>query len=138
VYSNFPFRSRDDSPPRHAFGIEALEFYQNRENAGKAFARVEKLGRSRVLRYAVPLIMKKNCLDCHNDRARYEPPARCRPRDWEVDEVRGVLEIVRPLEEDYAQMRQTLLGTYGIVGGGALGLLAVCWLVFAVGRRLRG
>ena len=42
LYSDHPFRRRPDSPPRSQFGKDAVAFYRDPENAGRAFDRIEK------------------------------------------------------------------------------------------------
>ncbi len=42
LYSDHPFRRRPDSPPKSQFGKDALAFYQDPENTGRAFDRIEK------------------------------------------------------------------------------------------------
>ena len=59
--------------------------------------------------------MEPSCVVRHN-----EHPASPK-KDWKVGEVRGVLEIVRPLDDDVARVtsgvRGTLLVVAAIVGG---------------------
>jgi hypothetical protein len=70
------------------------------------------------LRYAVGRRMEAGCVACHNSH----PDST--KTDWRVGEVRGVLEIVRPLDLDVARMKSGLEGTLGyvaaIVGGSLL------------------
>jgi eukaryotic-like serine/threonine-protein kinase len=134
MYSNHPFRERPGSPPKHRFGKDALDHFATTEDRDKPFYRFDKYNGLRVLRYATPLVMNQKCLACHNDKGRY--PALTKT-DWKVGDVRGVLEIVCPLDESLAQTRQTLFGTYTLLGGTAAFLLSSCWLGFHVGRRRR-
>ena len=55
-----------------------------------------------VVRYAQARIMKQSCVDCHNTH-----PLSTR-KDWKVGDVRGVLEIIRPLKNDEARVAQAL------------------------------
>ena len=56
--------------------------------------------------------------------------------DWKVGDVRGVVEIIRPLDRDEARARAGLRDTFMLVGGvgGAL-LVATLVVVFIRGRR---
>ena len=69
-----------------------------------------------VVRYAQARIMKQSCVDCHNTH-----PLSDR-RDWKVGDVRGVLEIIRPLKNDETRVRQALQLTLllSVVGSGLL------------------
>ncbi len=137
VYSDHPFRQRSDSPPRSSFGKEALAFFLNPENKDQAFQRVEKtrVG-GRVLRYATSLVMLERCLKCHNDPAQYEID-QYRKADWKPGDVRGVLEIVCPLEDNAEKTEQALIGTYANLGAIAATVFASSWLALFVGRRMR-
>jgi PAS domain S-box-containing protein len=76
------------------------------------------------LRYAVADLMEPSCLRCHNDPETGSPKI-----NWEVGQVRGVLEIIRPLDATVDQTHRALqwsflvaLATYGsgIVGLGLI------------------
>ncbi len=60
--------------------------------------------------------MKHSCVDCHNTH-----PLSDR-RYWKVGDVRGVLEIIRPLKNDEARVSQALQLTLllSVVGSGLL------------------
>jgi serine/threonine protein kinase len=137
MYSDHPFRRRNDSPPKHQFGKDALAFFQGAGGKDRSFDRIEKTrAGGRVLRFATPLVMEERCLKCHNDRTLYELD-RYRKTDWEVGDVRGVLEIVCPLEDNAEQTQRTLFSTYLQVGGAAASVLALSWLALMIGKRHR-
>jgi serine/threonine protein kinase len=130
LYSNDPFPGRRDRPPPDAFEREALAFLQ--KHPDQAFRRREELDGRPVLRYATAQVLKKSCLGCHND------PSTGSPRvDWKVGDVRGALEIIRPLDEDYAETRKGLDVAFWLVGGVVGGVLVVFSLVVLVGGRRR-
>jgi adenylate cyclase len=137
LYSDHPFRQRADSPPKSQFGKDALAFYQDPENAGRAFDRIERTrAGARVLRYATPLIMEERCLKCHADPKLYELD-EFRKTGWKIGDVRGVLEVVCPLEDNTEQTQNALLSTYlQVAGAGAL-VLALSWAGMMYGRRRR-
>ena len=134
MYSNYPFRERADSPPKHRFGIDALNHFDETHNKVKPFYRFERYNGLRVLRYATPLVMTQKCLVCHNDNQRYPGLAKT---NWKVGDVRGVLEIISPLNESLEQTRRTLVQTYLLLGVLAAVLLASSWTGLAVPRRYR-
>ena len=137
LYSGHPFRNRNESPPKHQFGKDALAFFQEEMNKNQSFQRIEKTrAGARVMRYATPLIMEDRCLKCHNDSKLYEVD-KYRKTDWKAGDVRGVLEIVCPLEDNTEQTQESLFTTYMQVGGTAAAVLGFSWCVLAIGRRRR-
>jgi adenylate cyclase len=54
--------------------------------------------------------MKESCVLCHNTHP--DTPRR----DWKVGDVRGVLELIRPLDRDIERTRRGLRGTFVLVG----------------------
>jgi adenylate cyclase len=137
LYSEHPFRSRPDSPPKYQFGKDALEFYRDANHSDQPFDRIEKTrAGARVLRYATPLIMQERCLKCHNDPKLYELD-KFRKTDWKVGDIRGVLEVVCPLEGNTEQTQKTLLSTYLQVAGMGIAVLALSGTVFMIGRQKR-
>jgi hypothetical protein len=100
-YSDFPFPWRKGGGPRDEFERTALR--RLRESKGHdtvhEFSTID--GR-RVVRYAQARIMERSCVECHNTH----PQA---PRkDWQEGDVRGVLEIIRPLDRDEARIGDAL------------------------------
>jgi signal transduction histidine kinase/CheY-like chemotaxis protein len=121
LYSDFPFPWRKDGGARDAFERDALVAL--RQNPDQAFYRLETVGGIPSLRYARADRMRASCIDCHNSRA--DSPKR----DWKVGDVRGVLEIVRPLDrvvaETNAGLRETFFMLSAMAGLGMLGLALV-------------
>ena len=85
----------------------------NGQNTVHEFAEIDG---EPVVRYAQARIMKQSCVDCHNTH-----PLSAR-KDWKVGDVRGVLEIIRPLKNDEARVTQALQLTLllSAVGSGLL------------------
>ncbi|MEM9776344.1 MAG: ATP-binding protein [Chloroflexota bacterium] len=98
-YSDYPFPWHEETPiDSDPFVQEALDYL--RQNPNEVYFRyVDDLETgSPVLRYATPSIMSQSCVDCHNNH-----PSSPR-KDWEVGDVRGVLEVSVPLAyEAYSQ-----------------------------------
>jgi adenylate cyclase len=66
--------------------------------------------------------MRATCLNCHN----YD--ANSTKKDWKVGDVRGVVEIIRPLDRDAERARAGLRETFilmGVVVGALLGLTVI-------------
>jgi class 3 adenylate cyclase len=79
-----------------------------------------------ALRYAQADIMKPSCVGCHNTRP--DSPKR----DWRVGDVRGVLEIVQPLDTFIAQTNMGLNGTFAMLSG--LSVLALLGIAVVIDR----
>ena len=73
--------------------------------------------------------MKEACVNCHNSH----PDST--KKDWKVGEVRGVLEIIRPLDLDIARTRKHLLETFYFMGGFSALLIALAIFFLRVGKR---
>lgn len=120
LYSDQPFPWRVQGGPRDAFEREALAFLRARPDA--VYSQVDRGANGAVLRYAVADRLRAPCVDCHN---RHPDSPR---RDWKVGDVRGVLEIVRPLGPVVAEARAGLRSVLAL----ALGLGAVALLIFSL------
>jgi adenylate cyclase len=80
--------------------------------------------------------MEERCLKCHNDSKLYEADS-FRKTDWKVGDVRGVMEIVCPLEDNTLQTQKTLFDSYLQVAGAGATVLTLCWIALRIGRRKR-
>jgi serine/threonine protein kinase len=100
-YSDFPFPWRTDGGPRDEFERDALR--RLRQSKGKyAVHEFAEVDGQRVVRYAQARVMERSCVECHATH----PQSPC--KDWQVGDVRGVLEIIRPLDKDEARVSQAL------------------------------
>jgi signal transduction histidine kinase/DNA-binding response OmpR family regulator len=127
LYSDFPFPWRTDGGPRDEFERAALAAL--RATPDQPFHRFEEFQGRPSLRYAIADRMEASCVGCHNGHPQSPK------RDWRVGEVRGVLEVVRPLDRGIAMsragVRWTLLASMLMSG---LGLLGLCVAVVQVRR----
>lgn len=117
LYSDYPFSRRQDGGPRDDFERDALVAL--RDNPNTAFVRFENHEGRPVVRYAVADRMRAQCVSCHNT---HDLSPR---KDWKVGDVRGVLEIIRPISPAAAKAREDLRDAFT-----ALGIIAT--LGFAV------
>jgi len=114
-YSEYPFRTRKRDPPDE-FAREALGFLK--EHPQQAFYRfVDDFEGQPALRYATARVMLQSCVACHNSH-----PDSTR-RDWKMGDVRGVLEIIRPLDDDVRGVERGLRAMFLFAGGIAVALL---------------
>jgi serine/threonine protein kinase len=114
-YSDYPFPWRTDGGPHDDFEREAL--VRLRQSNGQATVHdFTEIDNEPVVRYAQARIMKQSCVDCHNTH-----PKSTR-KNWKVGDVRGVLEIIRPLKNDEARVNQALQVTLflSVIGPGLL------------------
>ncbi len=120
LYSDYPFRFRTDGGPKDNFERDALA--RLRENPDTPVHLFEDYQGRPTLRYAIARKMRDTCVACHNTH----PDST--KKDWKVGDVRGVVEIIRPLDRDAERTRAGLRETFalvGIVAGSLLGLTIV-------------
>lgn len=116
LYSPYPFPSPNgqgglqDRFEREAWAY--LTAYPDR-----VFYRFEEKDGQQVLRYATPDIMQEECVHCHNSHP--DSPKR----DWQVGQVRGILEVRYPVRHWETMAGTTLSDTYGLMG-----VMAMLWL----------
>jgi serine/threonine protein kinase len=130
LYSDYPFLSRRDGGPKDEFERMALE--ELRKDPDRPVHRFEEIQGRRVLRYATARRMQESCVRCHNTH----PDST--KHDWKAGDVRGVLEIIRPLDRDIARTREGLRGTFALVASVSGSLLGLSVLILVVGRKRHG
>ena len=120
LYSDYPFPWREDGGPRNEFERAALG--QLRRAPNEPIVQFAEIQGRPALRYATADLMRPQCVGCHNSHP--DSPKT----DWEVGDVRGVLEVILPMANVEAVartgLRGTLLLTLTLILTG-LGLLAV-------------
>jgi serine/threonine protein kinase len=100
-YSDLPYPWRANGGPQDEFERESLR--RLRQSKGQETVHeFTELGGQRVVRYAQARVMQRSCVDCHNTHPRSPK------KDWQVGDVRGVLEIIRPLDKDEARVGDAL------------------------------
>ncbi len=108
LYSNYPFPWREVSGGlTDNFSREAWKALQ--EDPTAVFVRFENVDGLSTLRYATADIMKEGCIGCHNTHP--DSPKT----DWQINDVRGVLEIIMPLEDSLALSDKMLEQTFVIL-----------------------
>jgi len=127
LYSPYPFPwRRDTGGLRTDFARDAWE--KLNADPKTAVHRIEDVDGRRSLRYAIADVMRPTCVNCHN--AHPDTPRT----GWKAGDVRGVLEVILPLDGaaavTRASLRRTLTLLAVFIGTALLGL----GLVF---RRLR-
>lgn len=127
-FSDYPFPWRKDGGPRDDFERKALQRLRDSKGQETVYEFTEFEGQ-RVVRFAQARIMERTCVECHSTHP--QSPRK----DWKVGDVRGVLEIIRPLDRDEARVGEALrlalllsAVVSGLLLGGSL-------LVVAAGRK---
>ena len=104
LYSPYPFPSRgQDGGLNNDFARQAWEALN--QDPAEPFTSFETFEGREVLRYATADLMREACVDCHNTHP--DTPKD----DWEQGDVRGVLEVIIPLDAPRAAMRDGLVDT---------------------------
>ncbi len=125
LYSDYPFPSRQATGgPKDRFEREAL--HHLRQNPDQHFTRKEIFQGRLAFRYAEAVTMQASCVECHNTHP--DSPRK----DWNVGDVRGILEITQPLDNFVAQTRMGLKGLSFMLGG--MSLLGLAGLTLVIGR----
>ena len=125
LYSDKPFPWRQDTD-LDEFEVTALKSLT--EDPTSAYSRIENLNGTQVLRYAQADVLGESCVGCHNS---YIGTPK---NDWKVGDLRGVLEITRPLASFESAAQKSLQQSFLIMLGVILGMVA---LLFTVLKRLR-
>jgi PAS domain S-box-containing protein len=119
IYSDHPFPWRKEGGPSDDFERDALAAL--RRQPDQPFYRFEDFEGRPSLRYATAERLQANCLACHNSHPQSPK------KDWQLGDVRGVLEFIRPLDEEVAagQMarQRDLIMTLMMAGLGLAGLV---------------
>jgi signal transduction histidine kinase/CheY-like chemotaxis protein len=125
LYSDFPFPWRKDGGPRDDFEREAIR--QLRQLPDQPFYRFEDFQGRKSLRYAVAdQRMTAGCVSCHNTHP--DSPKT----NWKLGDVRGVLEITRPLDRIIAQTHASLRDTFALMA--TIGILGLSGLALVISR----
>jgi adenylate cyclase len=125
----YPFRSRRNGGPRDDFEREAWR--RLCDNPAEPVYRFEDYKGRLSLRYATPRLMQETCVHCHNSHP--DSPKT----DWKVGDVRGVVEIIHPLDSDDVRVHKGLWGAFVFVGAVCASLLGLAGLVLLAGRLRR-
>jgi tRNA A-37 threonylcarbamoyl transferase component Bud32 len=127
LYSDFPFRSRQNGGPHDDF--ERVALADLGRNPDSPVYRFEVFHDRPSLRYATARRMQADCIGCHNN------DSNSTKRDWKVGDVAGVLEIIRPLDRDIARTHEGLRETFLLIAGVSGVLLVLSGLVLVVRSR---
>ncbi len=106
LYSEYPFPNRKNRK-LDEFGKQAIAAFANDPNT--PFVKQEKYGGMEVVRVAVAdKMIAQACVNCHN--SRHDTPKN----DWNLNDVRGVLEVISPISSQLANNSSMLNKVIGI------------------------
>jgi class 3 adenylate cyclase len=105
LYSDYPFASRKDGGPKDEYESLAWTTLRFAQDRTKPFIRFENFNNRMSMRYGKSVVMKQSCVDCHNSH----PDST--KKDWKVGDVRGVREVIVPMEAT-RQIAYTEWGVY--------------------------
>lgn len=92
-FSDYPFPHRKD---RVLDNLQKDEINFLRNSPKEIFIKEDIIDNKKVLRVAFADIMaSQTCVNCHNTRA--DSPKK----DWKLNDVRGVMEIITPIKDDF-------------------------------------
>ncbi|MCJ8337401.1 MAG: diguanylate cyclase [Pseudomonadales bacterium] len=123
LYSPYPFPWReDDNGLNDSFSRQAWQALT--ADPKRSFYRFEEYQGKISLRYARADIMQPSCVGCHN--AHEDTPKN----DWKIGDVRGVLEIITPIDTDIGSadtmIKHTLALLIAIL---VLALVGIRWVM---------
>jgi len=125
LYSPYPFPNRNERQ-LDDFGKAAWDSLS--KNPQENFTRETDINGRRMVRVAVADTMsQQGCVDCHNSHP--ETPKD----DWQLNDVRGVLEVQVPIDDQIAAATRLNATVTGLV---LLALSATVALLFAMFRKL--
>jgi signal transduction histidine kinase len=100
LYSAYPFPWRlKTGGLQDDFKKEAWKAFQDKSKTEYVQFITEK--NIRYIRYAVPDVMRQSCVECHNTHPQSPK------RGWKVGDVRGILEVKRPVGEVTQKIAQS-------------------------------
>jgi diguanylate cyclase (GGDEF)-like protein len=126
LVSPYPWPTREGRV-LDAFETEAWE--QLTQNPDGRWSRRDKLDGRDVLRLAVADRMQQSCVNCHNTAAASPK------KDWKVGDVRGLIEVVQPIDAVLAG--SNALSWNLVAGGTAAGLILLGLLLGNAMRLIR-
>ncbi|NRA59492.1 MAG: diguanylate cyclase [Psychrobium sp.] len=112
LYSPFPFPWRvKNIGTQDQFGEQAWQALN--KNPTQDYYKFEQVNGVQSLRYASADVMRQSCLNCHNNHP--QTPFN----QWKLGDVRGVLEVILPVDKTTKEFSRLLKETF-------IGLLGIC------------
>ncbi|MCO7226332.1 diguanylate cyclase [Pleionea sp. CnH1-48] len=123
MFSNYPFANRQlTGGPKDQFEASAIQYLT--ANPTDNFSDWDHIDGMKVYRFAQAIIMEESCVDCHNSHP--DSPKK----DWQVGDVRGVLDISFPLSVKGSQVQDMAEKAYIIFS--LLSLVSFALLILTI------
>ncbi len=130
LYSAFPFPNRENRR-MDDFGREAWRTLS--QNPDTVFSRAEEIDGKTMVRVAIAdRMVSQACVDCHNSRA--DTPKN----DWQLNDVRGVLEVALPIDQSLANGATLSNEITGFLLATALFIFILLYFIYkkTIGKKL--
>lgn len=126
LYSPYPFpwRKNNGGGLPDQFARDAWAAFES--DPSSSFIHFENINGKESIRYAVPDLMRASCVQCHNNHP--DTPKS----NWKENDVRGVLEIILPVEQSMLLAQENFQQSLMI--SSAIFLLIVTSIVIIVDR----
>lgn len=124
LFSDLPFAWREGGGIQDDFEAHAMT--QLRANPNEPVWRFEEQNGQTVLRYAISDVLTQTCVSCHNS---YPGTPK---NDWKVGDVRGVLEVARPISGLNKTLEESAQKTFAIMI--SMALMAFLFISFILNR----
>ncbi len=123
LFSKYPFPWRTDGGIKNDFEERAYKYLEN--NIDGEFWEESVINGKETIRFATADVMvTESCVDCHN--SHQESPKS----DWEVGDVRGILEITLPIHQAVAQAESDAwISSLIIIGFLAIGIISLIFIL---------
>ncbi len=129
LYSPYPFPNRQDRV-LDQYAKDALAFFD--KNPNEPFIRKEKMGNQEMVRVAMAdRMVAEACVNCHNTRA--DTPKN----NWKLNDVRGVLEVIAPIDVQLAANGSMLNNVIWITGFAVILVVALVVGIWFVMRSVK-
>lgn len=130
LYSPYPFPGRiNENQKLFSQRFRQLAWEALKRNPDQAYYSFEVVNERASIRYAIADQMRPACVNCHNNYP--ETPKN----DWQVGDVRGVMEVVLPVDAVLYETQSHLNATFTVMGAMVLLLSLILGTVFSRLRR---
>ncbi len=130
LYSPYPFPWRAQRGGlNNPFRVRAWDFLSRHPT--QSYYEFEKINGREVIRFAQADLMREGCIDCHNSHPQSPK------KGWKVGDLRGVLEVIQPLDVINQEAHYSLDRLYLLVATVAIMALLSFWFFIKQQRESR-
>ena len=126
LYSRYPFPwRRNENQALFRQGFTQAAWQALTANPQQAYYRFEDFDGRPSIRYAIADQMRPACVNCHNQHQ--DSPKN----NWQVGDVRGVMEVILPIDVAQLETQSTLTATFTVLGLLTMLLSLILGIVFS-------